>query len=58
MILVFKERRAMKYLPIIFILIAITLISVGVFFLSLPIGFIVTGIMVALLAYMIAPKGN
>lgn len=57
MILVFKERRAMKYLPIIFILIAITLISVGVFFLSLSLGFIVTGIMVALLAYMIAPKG-
>lgn len=47
-----------KYLPIILIVVAMALISVGVFLMSRSIGFVVTGGLVALLAYLVAPKGD
>lgn len=47
-----------KYLPIILIIFAMVLISIGVFLMSQSIGFVVTGGLVALLSYLIAPKGD
>lgn len=52
------QDKIVSYLPLVLTVIAITLISVGVFLWSLSIGFIVTGFLVALLAYLVTPKGD
>lgn len=48
----------MKYLPITFLLASVVLVSIGAFLLNVPLGFFVTGILLAVLSYLVAPKGN
>lgn len=45
-------------LPLFLLLLGVALVSVGVFLFSVPVGFIVTGLLLALLAYMVSPKGG
>lgn len=45
-------------LPLFLLMLGVALISVGVFLFSIPVGFIVTGLLLALVAYMVTPKGD
>ncbi|WP_187387513.1 hypothetical protein [Weissella muntiaci] len=46
------------YLPAIILLVGFLLISVGAFWMAIPAGFIVLGVLLAVYSFLVIPKGD